>query len=194
MKKSSIGNLRLAVLAAAMACGAGLATAQGDTTTVLATALASFYRNIPFGHVEAGLRTGNLRAPFPEEANRVLAGRVTTLHFAPTGWAQNNLVTEGVPSVQIFVTGNTGIDALRLELERQRQPEAARSIAAALDPVMPPGWRSSKMVLITGHRRESFGDGFQQICRAIRDLAHRYPGVQFVYPVHLNPNVRGPVH
>lgn len=154
--------------------------AQGDTTTVLATALASFYRNIPFGHVEAGLRTGNLRAPFPEEANRVLAGRITTLHFAPTTWAEEKLLGEGVPASQIFVTGNTGIDAMRIELERQRR------VAPLAD--------EGRMVLITGHRRESFGDGFQQICRAIRALADRYPDVRFIYPVHLNPNVRGPVH
>lgn len=171
-----------------------LVLAQGDTTTVLATALASFYRNIPFGHVEAGLRTGNLRAPFPEEANRVLAGRVTTLHFAPTTWGRDNLLAEGVAPEHIYVTGNTGIDAMHRELARQREPEAARALGATLDPVLPAGWREARMVLITGHRRESFGDGFQQICRAIRALAQRYPVVQFVYPVHLNPNVRGPVH
>jgi UDP-N-acetylglucosamine 2-epimerase (non-hydrolysing) len=171
-----------------------LVLAQGDTTTVLASALASFYRQIPFGHVEAGLRTGDLRAPFPEEANRVLAGRLTTLHFAPTAWARDKLLAELVPDAQIFVTGNTGIDAQRLELERQRRPDVAQALAAALDPLLPAGWRTRRMVLITGHRRESFGDGFQQICSAIRALADRYPDVEFVYPVHLNPNVRGPVH
>lgn len=171
-----------------------LVLAQGDTTTVLATALASFYRGIPFGHVEAGLRTGDLRAPFPEEANRVLAGRLTRLHFAPTTWARDKLLAELVPAEQIFVTGNTGIDAQRLELARQRRPEIAKQLAAALDPLLPAGWRERRMVLITGHRRESFGDGFQQICRAIRALADRYPDVHFIYPVHLNPNVRGPVH
>jgi UDP-N-acetylglucosamine 2-epimerase (non-hydrolysing) len=163
-----------------------LVLAQGDTTTVLAAALASFYQTIPFGHVEAGLRTGNLRAPFPEEANRVLAGRLTTLHFAPTEWARDQLLAERVPAEQIFVTGNTGIDAQRLELARQRRPEVAQTLALKLP--------AGPMVLITGHRRESFGDGFQQICSAIRTLADRYPAVQFVYPVHLNPNVRGPVH
>jgi UDP-N-acetylglucosamine 2-epimerase (non-hydrolysing) len=171
-----------------------LVLAQGDTTTVLASALASFYRQIPFGHVEAGLRTGDLRAPFPEEANRVLAGRLTTLHFAPTAWARDKLLAELVPDAQIFVTGNTGIDAQRLELDRQRRPDVAQALAAALDPLLPAGLRTRRMVLITGHRRESFGDGFQQICSAIRALADRYPDVEFVYPVHLNPNVRGPVH
>lgn len=171
-----------------------LVLAQGDTTTVLTAALASFYRDLPFGHVEAGLRTGNLRAPFPEEANRVLAGKLTTLHFAPTAWARDKLLSELVPAAQIYVTGNTGIDAQRLELARQQRPEVARTLAAALDPLLPAGWRTRRMVLITGHRRESFGDGFQQICSAIRALADRYPDVSFVYPVHLNPNVRGPVH
>jgi UDP-N-acetylglucosamine 2-epimerase (non-hydrolysing) len=169
-----------------------LVLAQGDTTTVLAAALASFYRGIPFGHVEAGLRTGDLGAPFPEEANRVLASRLTRLHFAPTTWARDKLLAELVPAEHIFVTGNTGIDAQRLELERQHRPEIARALGAGLDLLLPAGWRERRMVLITGHRRESFGDGFLQICRAIRELAERYPEVEFVYPVHLNPNVRGP--
>lgn len=171
-----------------------LVLAQGDTTTVLAAALGSFYRGIPFGHVEAGLRTGDLRAPFPEEANRVLAGRLTRLHFAPTTWAKDKLLSEHVAADHIFVTGNTGIDAQRLELERQHRPEVASALRAGFDGLLPVGWRERRMVLITGHRRESFGDGFQQICRAIRELADRYPDVEFVYPVHLNPNVRGPVH
>jgi len=171
-----------------------LVLAQGDTTTVLTTALTSFYRGIPFGHVEAGLRTGNLGAPFPEEANRVLATRLTRLHFAPTAWARDKLLGEQIPAAHIFVTGNTGIDAQRLELARQHRPEVARALAAGLDRLLPAGWRDRRMVLITGHRRESFGEGFEQICRAIRELADRYPAVEFVYPVHLNPNVRGPVH
>jgi UDP-N-acetylglucosamine 2-epimerase (non-hydrolysing) len=171
-----------------------LALAQGDTTTVLATALASFYRGVPFGHVEAGLRTGDLRAPFPEEANRLLAGRLTTLHFAPTSWAQENLRREQVPPDRIFVTGNTVIDALRLELARQRRPELAASLDDILGSLLFADWRDRRIVLITGHRRESFGAGFAQICQAIGQLARAHPRVHFVYPVHLNPNVREPVH
>jgi UDP-N-acetylglucosamine 2-epimerase (non-hydrolysing) len=168
--------------------------AQGDTTTVLTTALASFYRGIPFGHVEAGLRTGDLRAPFPEEANRMLAGHLATLHFAPTEWARGNLLRENVPADRIVVTGNTVIDALHLQIARQRQPEESARLEAALAPMLFDGWKHRRFVLITGHRRESFGDGFEQICRALLRLARRYPDVHFVYPVHLNPNVQQPVH
>lgn len=161
--------------------------AQGDTTTVMAAALAAFYRRIPFVHVEAGLRTGNLLAPWPEEMNRRVATIVTTLHCAPTAWAADNLRAEGVPADRVHVTGNTVIDALLHTVARER---------AAAGP-----WREKypwladrRMVLITGHRRENFGDGFQNICRAIAELAGRYPDVAFVYPVHLNPNVQQPVH
>ncbi len=181
-----------------------LVLVQGDTTTVLCAALAAFYRKIPLGHVEAGLRTGNLQAPWPEEANRALTSRLATLHFAPTENARKNLLQEGLPSRQIFVTGNTVIDALFLALEEIRkhaplipglpeyvQPKLTNPhrIAAAADS----GARFPKLVLITGHRRESFGAGFESICRAIAQLAARFPDVHFVYPVHLNPQVREPV-
>jgi len=167
---------------------------QGDTTTVLTTALASFYRGIAFGHVEAGLRTGDLQAPFPEEANRMVASRLATLHFAPTEWARDNLLRENVPADRIVVTGNTVIDALHLEIARQRQPDVSARLEAALTPILFDDWKQSRFVLVTGHRRESFGTGFEQICRALRSLAHSYPSVRFVYPVHLNPNVQRPVH
>jgi len=171
-----------------------LVLAQGDTTTVVTTALASFYRRLPFGHVEAGLRTGNLDAPFPEEANRVLAGRLAVLHFAPTDWARNNLVEERVDPKSIFVTGNTVIDALHMEIKRQEQPAEAARLVSSMAPLLFDDWQSSRFVLVTGHRRESFGSGFEQICAALRTLALAYPAVRFVYPVHLNPNVQKPVH
>ena len=159
---------------------------QGDTTTVLAATLAAFYRKVPVGHVEAGLRTGNLQSPWPEEANRVLTTRLARLHFAPTPASAQNLLREGVPPDRVFVTGNTVIDAL---LETVRRVEA--------NPPPIPGLAAQVLdkpfVLVTGHRRENFGDGFEQIGRAIATLAERFPQVGFVYPVHLNPNVREPV-
>lgn len=170
------------------------ALVQGDTTTVLAAAQACFYRHIPVGHVEAGLRTGDLRAPFPEEANRRQASVLTTLHFAPTTQARDNLLAEGVPADRVTVTGNTVIDALRLESEKQEDPAVLRLIDEALAPELGAGWRSSPYVLVTGHRRENFGDGMRSICAALAELADRYPGTRFVYPVHLNPQVAGPVH
>jgi UDP-N-acetylglucosamine 2-epimerase (non-hydrolysing) len=161
--------------------------AQGDTTTVMAASLAAFYRRVPFVHVEAGLRTGNLLAPWPEEMNRRVASITTALHCAPTAWAADNLRREGVAERQIRVTGNTVIDALLATVERER--------AAAHR------WREKyaflgerRMVLITGHRRENLGLGFQSICEAIADLAAQFSDVQFIYPVHLNPNVREPVY
>jgi UDP-N-acetylglucosamine 2-epimerase (non-hydrolysing) len=167
---------------------------QGDTTTTLFAALAAFYRRIPIGHVEAGLRTGNLQAPWPEEANRILVSRITTLHFAPTEISRQNLIREGVASKSIFVTGNTGIDALFLAL---KQVHAAPPVVAGLPADLQPGTASGngapRLVLITGHRRENFGGGFENICGSIAQLARRYPEIQFVYPVHLNPNVREPV-
>ena len=160
--------------------------AQGDTTTVMAAALAAFYRRVPFVHVEAGLRTGNLQAPWPEELNRRIAGMVTALHCAPTTRAAENLLREGVPADTVAVTGNTVIDALMWAVNRERDQRAPwPEKYAAL------GRR--RMVLVTGHRRENFGDGMEQICRAILTLAKRFPEVEFVYPVHLNPNVREPV-
>jgi UDP-N-acetylglucosamine 2-epimerase (non-hydrolysing) len=167
-----------------------MALVQGDTTTVLAASLACFYRRIPIGHVEAGLRTGNIWSPFPEEANRKLATPLVALHFAPTEAARNALLREGVAEDTISVTGNTVIDALRIEVARQLDDEAIRAgIDADLGQLLGADWTRQPMVLITGHRRENFGDGIEQICRAIATLAERFPDHRFVYPVHLNPNV-----
>lgn len=161
---------------------------QGDTTTVFCAALCAFYHRIPVGHVEAGLRTWNKYSPFPEEINRVLATSLADLHFAPTNTSRDNLLREGVAPDRIFVTGNTVIDALHLALERVKAnpPEI---------PGLPPEMMTNghPLVLITGHRRESFGEGFRNICLAIAELAQRFPAAEFVYPVHLNPNVREPV-
>lgn len=162
-----------------------LVLVQGDTTSTLCGALAAFYRRIPVGHVEAGLRTGDLYQPFPEEANRVLATRLATLHFAATEWAASNLVAEGVDPKRIWVTGNTVIDAV---LYVARELEAGRLTGgdwSAIDP-------RRKLIVVTAHRRESFGEGIEQICRALARLAAR-DDVQIVFPVHLNPNVRQPV-
>lgn len=160
--------------------------AQGDTTTVLVASIASYYRGIPFGHVEAGLRTGDRRRPFPEEINRRLADAVTDLYFAPTERARQTLLREGFADDDIYVTGNTVIDAL---LEIADRPYTWRGSPLAEMP------NDGRFVLITAHRRESFGDAFRQLCLAIRELADEFApqGIQFVYPVHLNPNVRAPV-
>ncbi len=166
-----------------------LVLVQGDTTTVLCAAMAAFYRGIPVGHVEAGLRTGDLRAPFPEEMNRVVTTRLARWHFAPTASARRNLLAEGVPDAQIFVTGNPVIDALLQARDRiRRRPPVDELPAGLLDPARGP------IVLITGHRRENFGAGFRSICRAIARLAATFPEHRFVYPVHLNPQVQQPVH
>lgn len=156
-----------------------LVLAQGDTTTVLTTALAAFYRKIPFGHVEAGLRTGDPVNPFPEEMNRVVASRLATLHFAPTDRARANLLAEGIAANNIFVTGNTVIDALLTTADRNIR----------LDFELPDGRR---IVLVTAHRRENFGAPLKSILNAIRTLSLRNPDLHFVYPVHPNPNVSGP--
>ena len=167
---------------------------HGDTTTTLATAMAGFYAGVPVGHVEAGLRTNDLYAPFPEEFNRQVASKVTRWHFAPTTTSRNNLRAEQVPDEQISVTGNTVIDALFWVLDRiDNDPVRSQSIGDFLDQHLPFDWKTERFVLITGHRRENFGDGFLQICHALRELAERYPEVHFVYPVHLNPNVQKPV-
>ncbi len=162
---------------------------HGDTTTSFAAALAAFHRSIPVGHVEAGLRTGNLYAPWPEEANRRLTSVLAELHFAPTATSRDNLLAEGMPAARIDVTGNTVIDALlwmRSTLhESGWKPE---------DPALASLPEHTRVVLITGHRRENFGDGFLRICRALRHLALRHPSVCFIYPVHLNPNVQEPVY
>jgi UDP-N-acetylglucosamine 2-epimerase (non-hydrolysing) len=162
-----------------------VAIVQGDTTTTLCGALAGFYKDVPVGHVEAGLRSGDTRQPFPEEMNRVLASRVTTLHFAATAWAADNLRKEGVPSSSILVTGNTGIDAIlhvRDELERG---VLTAEHCPAVDP-------AKKLIVVTAHRRESFGPGFDRICTALARLAKR-DDVRIIYPVHPNPNVQGAV-
>ncbi|GBC62224.1 UDP-N-acetylglucosamine 2-epimerase [Desulfonema ishimotonii] len=163
---------------------------QGDTTTVFCAALSAFYHRIPLGHVEAGLRTGNMYSPWPEEANRVLASRLCSLHFAPTETNRQNLLKEGIASDKIFITGNTVIDALLLALEKVKNDSTE---IPGLPPDICSGGNGQPMVLITGHRRESFGSGFESVCRAIAELAHRFPATRFVYPVHLNPNVREPV-
>ena len=163
---------------------------QGDTTTSFCAALAAFYRRIPVGHVEAGLRTWNKFSPFPEEINRTITSRIADLHFAPTQWAKENLLKEGVPEDRIFVTGNTVIDALHIAIEKVRKnPPAIPSLPKELLN----GDSQKPVVLITGHRRENFGAGFESICQAISELSKRFPDVAFVYPVHLNPNVRKPV-
>jgi UDP-N-acetylglucosamine 2-epimerase (non-hydrolysing) len=166
-----------------------LALVQGDTTTVLVAALACFYRKIPIGHVEAGLRTGNIWSPFPEEVNRRLASPIVTLHFAPTESAKAALLREGVPAAAVEVTGNTVIDALLMEVERQREPGLRAAVHASLGTLLGDDWDRVPFVLITGHRRENFGEGIEQICEAVTALGRRYPDHRFVYPVHLNPNV-----
>ncbi len=170
------------------------ALVQGDTTSVFVAALACFYRQIPVGHVEAGLRTGNMRSPFPEEANRRLATLLMDLHFPPTEFGRENLLRESVNDAIITVTGNTVIDALQIEVAKQEQPEVAATIDAALQGELGHDWRSVPFILVTGHRRENFGGGFENICDALAALAKRYPGHRFIYPVHLNPKVSGPVH
>lgn len=160
-----------------------LVLVHGDTTTSSMTALASFYQQIPVGHVEAGLRTNNIYSPWPEELNRQLNGRLCTWHFAPTEQARQNLLKEGVLDAHIAVTGNTVIDALQWVVSSGK----VTSSSLARD-------ENRRMVLITGHRRENFGDGLLHICQAINNLANRFPEVDFVYPVHLNPNICGPVH
>jgi UDP-N-acetylglucosamine 2-epimerase (non-hydrolysing) len=167
---------------------------HGDTTTTMATAMAGFYAGVPVGHVEAGLRTHDVYAPFPEEFNRQVASKVTRWHFAPTELSRNNLLAEGVPPAAVTVTGNTVIDALHWVLARI-DSDATRQTALtlALQAVLPFDWQHRRFVLITGHRRENFGDGFVQICEALRELALRFDDVHFVYPVHLNPNVQQPV-
>ena len=171
-----------------------MAVVQGDTTTVLATTLACFYRRIPVAHVEAGLRTGNLLAPFPEEANRRLASVMVGLHFPPTEQGRQNLLREGVADESICVTGNTVIDALLLEVARQKTPGVRERIDAQLSGLLGNDWSKVPFVLITGHRRENFGEGFVQICDALRALGQRFADHRFVYPVHLNPNVQKPVY
>ena len=171
-----------------------LVLVQGDTTTVLTGALASFYRQVPVGHVEAGLRTGNLAAPFPEEANRRLTTPIASLHFPPTETSRQHLLSEGVPDDTIFVTGNTVIDALQWEVARQREQDVKSQLDRQLAALVGSDLTERPFVLVTGHRRESFGEGFQAICDALSHLAEQFADHLFVYPVHLNPNVKQVVH
>ena len=164
---------------------------HGDTATTFASTLASYYQQIHVGHVEAGLRTGNLYSPWPEEANRKLTGALAALHYAPTPGAEQNLLNEGVSSEQIIVTGNTVIDALLQVVDKLRGDIGLSETFAERFSFLD---KDKKLVLITGHRRESFGGGFERICKAIGTLADQFPDVQFCYPVHLNPNVQQPVN
>ncbi|MCP9268985.1 UDP-N-acetylglucosamine 2-epimerase (non-hydrolyzing) [Xenorhabdus sp. XENO-1] len=163
---------------------------HGDTATTMATSLAAFYQRIPVGHIEAGLRTGDLYSPWPEEANRKIAGHLAMYHFAPTENSQNNLLKESIAGSSIFVTGNTVIDALLWVRDRIVSDDALSDQLAKLYPFIDP---NKKMILVTGHRRESFGGGFERICEALAQVARAHPEVQVVYPVHLNPNVSEPV-
>lgn len=162
---------------------------HGDTTTSFAAALAAFYRHVPIAHVEAGLRTGNLDAPWPEEANRRLTAVLTRWHFAPTPGARAHLLREGVAESTIHVTGNTVIDALLATCERLQDPQLAREMAQRFA-FLPP---DKPLLLVTGHRRENFGSGFEHICQALLQCAQQHPELSIVYPVHLNPQVREPV-
>jgi UDP-N-acetylglucosamine 2-epimerase (non-hydrolysing) len=171
---------------------------HGDTTTSTASALAAFYQQIPVGHVEAGLRTHNIYSPWPEEMNRLITGRIATYHFSPTPLSRQNLQNEGVAEKFLFVTGNTVIDALYMVVDKIKND---KSLDIKLEQILKKSGydinrsiKGKKIVLITGHRRENFGDGFISICHAIKRLAKKYPEVDFVYPMHLNPNVRRPIH
>ncbi|RRZ87543.1 non-hydrolyzing UDP-N-acetylglucosamine 2-epimerase [Erwinia sp. 198] len=164
---------------------------HGDTTTTFAASLAAFYHRIPVGHVEAGLRTGDLYSPWPEEANRTLTGHLATWHFPPTETARQNLLRENLPAARMFVTGNTVIDALFWVRDRVLSDEQLRDGLTTRYPFLE---ADKKLILVTGHRRESFGDGFERICSALADIARRHPEAQIVYPVHLNPNVSEPVN
>lgn len=171
---------------------------HGDTTTSTASALAAFYQQIPVGHVEAGLRTHNIYSPWPEEINRQITGRITTFHFSPTALSKKNLLAEGIKDSQITVTGNTVIDALYLVVEKIKNDKL---LDTGLEDILKQAGyyvnrlsKEKRMVLITGHRRENFGDGFTSMCKAIKTLTEKYPDVDFVYPMHLNPNVRKPIH
>jgi len=175
---------------------------HGDTSTTMASAIAAYYCQIPVGHVEAGLRTFNKFAPYPEEINRKVAGCITDLHFAPTEKSKQNLLREGVAETAITVTGNTVIDSLFLALEKIKQYGKEEQIISELVASFPSLKKvfashvprsASRMILVTGHRRENFGDGFENICRALKQIADNFPDVDIIYPVHLNPNVQEPV-
>lgn len=179
-------------------CKPDVVLVHGDTTTSTAAAMAAFYQQIPVGHVEAGLRTHNIYSPWPEEMNRQITGRIATYNFSPTPLSRVNLVQESAMG-QIYVTGNTVIDALHMVVSRLKKDESLRTQQEKVlyDAGYDVGRLNGpcrRMVLITGHRRENFGEGFINMCTAIRDLARKYPDVDFVYPMHLNPNVRKPIH
>jgi len=166
----------------------GMVLVQGDTTTTFCAALGAFYSDIPIGHIEAGLRTNNKFSPYPEELNRQLTTRLADMHFAPTEWARDNLLHEAVAADQIFVTGNTVIDALNFAVKRVRRSQPCIPMLESED------LDGRRLVLVTSHRREAFGDGIASICDAVARLATNFPDVCFAYTVHLNPNVFGPVH
>ncbi|GGJ89042.1 UDP-N-acetyl glucosamine 2-epimerase [Parabacteroides faecis] len=167
---------------------------HGDTTTSMASSLAAFYLQIPVGHVEAGLRTHNIYSPWPEEMNRLITGRIATLHFAPTTLSHQNLLNEGINKDSIFITGNTVIDALYMAIDKIKKSEELKN--KLIIELKNAGYeiKDRPLVLITGHRRENFGENFIQICKAIKTLVEKYPCVDFVYPMHLNPNVRKPIY
>ena len=179
-------------------CKPDVVLVHGDTTTSTAAALAAFYQQIPVGHVEAGLRTHNIYSPWPEEMNRQLTGRIASYHFAPTHLSKTNLLRENIPDDRIFITGNTVIDALHQVVDKLKRSGEMKSALITL--LKKTGYDAArldngrKMVLITGHRRENFGEGFISICSAIKKLNLRYSDVDFIYPMHLNPNVRKPIH
>ena len=163
---------------------------HGDTITTLATSIAAFYLSIPVGHVEAGLRTYNLKSPFPEEFSRQVIAKISKLHFTPTVLSQKNLLKEGIKKSSISVTGNTVIDALQWILTRIKNDKNRRkNLNDNLSDILSFNWKNENFVLVTAHRRENFGDGFLEICSAVKELALKYPKIHFVYPVHLNPNV-----
>ncbi|MDH5601552.1 MAG: UDP-N-acetylglucosamine 2-epimerase (non-hydrolyzing) [Gammaproteobacteria bacterium] len=164
---------------------------HGDTATTFAASLAAYYEQIPVGHVEAGLRTGNIYSPWPEEANRKLTGALTKYHFAPTEISKSNLIAEGISEEDIFVTGNTVIDALLMVKEKLETNEKLSEELSKQFSFLNP---EQKLILVTGHRRESFGGGFERICQSLASIAQKYPDVQILYPVHLNPNVQEPVN
>ncbi len=171
---------------------------HGDTTTSTAAALAAFYQQIPVGHVEAGLRTFNIYSPWPEEMNRQITGRIATYHFSPTQLSRENLLKEGITDEKIIVTGNTVIDALHVVVDRIKKDKLLDKELSEV--LLLSGYdvnrlhNGKRLVLITGHRRENFGDGFVSICKAIKALTEKYPDVDFIYPMHLNPNVRKPIY
>lgn len=167
-----------------------LVLVHGDTTTTLATSLAAYYARVPVGHVEAGLRTGNKHSPFPEEMNRKLTGSIADIHFAPTAASRDNLLREGISADAIHVTGNTVIDALLAVVDKLRNDAALKAELAQRFAFLNP---QRRLILVTGHRRENFGEGFQHICEALADIAAEHDDVEILYPVHLNPNVRQPV-